>query len=108
MRPLLITENYPPARGGMAQSCDRIVRGLRARGVDVDVLHLGARGGLHIEQHESGRLVSCPIEDDPAHSVNLAWNALCRIDAAPSHVIAFGGLLPMLCAPGSFTTYRGS
>jgi len=28
LRPLLISENYPPDRGGMAQSCDRIVRGL--------------------------------------------------------------------------------
>jgi len=99
VRPLLITENYPPARGGMAQSCDRIVRGLRARGVAVDVLHLGARGALHVEQHESGRLISCPVEDDSAHAINLAWNALRRIDAAPSHVLAFGGLLPMLCAP---------
>ena len=43
MRLLWVTENYPPSRGGMAQSCDRIVRGLRAAGVEVDVAHLSRR-----------------------------------------------------------------
>ena len=28
-RPLWLTETYPPSRGGMAESCDRIVRSLR-------------------------------------------------------------------------------
>ena len=99
MNPLLITENYPPARGGMAQSCDRIVRGLRARGLDVDVLHFGAHGDLRIEQHEHGRLIACPLNADPAHAINLAWNALTRLGIAPSHVLAFGGLVPLLAAP---------
>ncbi|MEP6939881.1 MAG: glycosyltransferase family 4 protein [Rudaea sp.] len=107
MRPLLITENYPPGRGGMAQSCDRIVRGLRARGLDVDVLHLGGRGELHVEQHERGRLVACPVDEDPAHALNLAWSALQRIDETPTHVLAFGGLLPMLCAP-VFSAWLGA
>lgn len=99
LRPLLITENFPPARGGMAQSCDRIVRGLRARGVQLDVVHLDARQGeLHIEQHERGRLIRCPLDDDPAHAINLLWNLLSR-ETQPSHVLAFGGLMPLLCAP---------
>ncbi len=100
MRPLLITENYPPGRGGMAQSCDRIVRSLRRRGVEFDVAHFGARqDAVHIEQHERGRLISCPRDDDPAHAINLLWSALTRARVVPSHVLAFGGLLPMLCAP---------
>ena len=47
LRALWLTETYPPSRGGMAQSCDRIVRGLRRRGVLVDVLHFmpSARAG---------------------------------------------------------------
>jgi len=99
LRPLLVTENFPPARGGMAQSCDRIVRGLRARGVQLDVVHLDARqGDLQVEQHEHGRLIRCPVDDDPAHAINLLWNRLAR-EAAPSHVLAFGGLMPLLCAP---------
>lgn len=100
LRPLLISENFPPARGGMAQSCDRIVRGLRARGIALDVVHLDGRpGDIQIEQHERGRLIRCPVDEDPAHAINLLWNALSR-DAPPTHVLAFGGLLPLLCAPG--------
>ena len=100
LRPLLITENFPPARGGMAQSCDRIVRSLRARGVSLDVVHLQAHGAtIRIEQHERGRLIRCPVDDDPAHALNLLWNTLARDTQQPSHVLAFGGLLPLLCAP---------
>ena len=100
LRPLLITENFPPGRGGMAQSCDRIVRALRARGVCVDVVHLGARGDdVRIEQHERGRLIRCPVDDDPAHAMNVLWNALAHDAQVPSHVLAFGGLMPLLCAP---------
>ncbi len=100
MRPLLLTENFPPDRGGMAQSCDRIVRGLRSRGVDLDVVHLSARhAALRIDQHERGRLICCPIADDPAHALNLLWNTLGHDPIRPSHILAFGGLLPMLCAP---------
>jgi glycogen synthase len=98
--PLLITENFPPDRGGMAQSCDRIVRGLRARGVDLDVVHFSARHeSLRIEQHERGRLIRCPVDEDPAHAINVLWAALARAQVQPTHVLAFGGLLPMLCSP---------
>ena len=43
MRLLLITENYPPDRGGMAESCDRIVRGLTREGVAMDLVHFDRR-----------------------------------------------------------------
>lgn len=108
LRPLLITENFPPDRGGMAQSCDRIVRGLRARGVDLDVVHLSARyDSMRIERHERGRLFCCPVEEDPAHAINLLWAALTRSRVRPSHVLAFGGLLPILCAP-SFAAWMNA
>lgn len=100
LRPLFLTENFPPDRGGMAQSCDRIVRGLRGRGVPLDVVHFSARyAELRVEQHERGRLIACPVEDDPAHAINLLWTALGRHDVNPSHVLAFGGLLPLLAGP---------
>lgn len=51
MRVLWITEHYPPSRGGMAQSCDRIVRGLRAAGVEVDVAHLTRRARPWRDEH---------------------------------------------------------
>ncbi len=80
-RLLWLTENYPPDRGGMAVSCDRIVRGLRRAGVEVDVVYLDRR------------------EPDGAHTINTAWNRV-RSDAPrATAVVAFGGMLPMLAAP---------
>jgi glycogen synthase len=100
-RPLWLTETYPPSRGGMAESCDRIVRALRAEGVAVDVGHLvrrlGARGGF--EEQQGGRYWAWPIEDDPAHALNLAWNELSRSADGITHVVAFGGYLPLLAGP---------
>jgi glycosyltransferase involved in cell wall biosynthesis len=80
-RLLWLTENYPPDRGGMSVSCDRIVRGLRRAGVQVDVVHLD-RGF-----------------PDAAHTINTTWNRI-RVSASEAtHVVAFGGYLPMLAAP---------
>lgn len=89
----------------MAQSCDRIVRGLRARGVTTDVVHLSARyEGVSIEQHERGLLFRCELREDPAHALNLLWNALSQHKLARSHVLAFGGYTPLLAAP-SFSAW---
>lgn len=83
MRVLFMTENYPPDRGGMGESCDRIVRGLTRAGVAVEVVHFDRK------------------EPDPAHAINLLWNRLQNtIDLeAITHVVAFGGTLPLLAAP---------
>jgi glycosyltransferase involved in cell wall biosynthesis len=100
LRPLVLTENYPPDRGGMAQSCDRIVRSLRRAGVAVDVAHLGRRDHHpRVEQEEGGLLLSAPYDDDPGHAVNLLWNEVVRLPAAPTHLLAFGGATPVLAAP---------
>ena len=104
LRALWLTETYPPSRGGMAQSCDRIVRGLRRRGVAVDVLHFTPheRGRpWAIETQAGGRYLACPIEGDPAHALNRAWSALAADPAtrAVTHVLAFGGSRPIVAAP---------
>ena len=113
-RPLWLTETYPPSRGGMAESCDRIVRALRAEGLTVDIGHLVRRPGAsaRFEEQHGGRYWAWPIDDDPAHALNLAWNALAGdgasaprasargVGAAPlTHVVAFGGYLPLLAGP---------
>lgn len=96
-RPLLLTENYPPDRGGMAQSCDRIVRGLRRSG-EIDVVHFSRKhAAIETERQEHGTLVRCPIDDDPGHWLNLLWNEIREL--RPSHVVAFGGFAPVLAAP---------
>jgi glycosyltransferase involved in cell wall biosynthesis len=86
----------------MAVSCDRIVRGLRDLGVLVDVVHFTRKARvLHVEARRNGRHFSIPVGDDPAHSLNLLLN---RLEADPlrgelTHVVAFGGNLPLLAAP---------
>jgi len=100
VRPLLITETYPPDRGGMAQSCDRIVRGLRARGLAADVVHVSARyKGVQVEEQQGGRLVRAEAAQDLPHSLNLLWQVLSHAAAGCTHVMAFGGTVPLLCAP---------
>ena len=99
LRPLWLTETYPPDRGGMAQSCDRIVHALRGRGVAVDVAHLSRRyDDWRVETKAGGRQICCPADDDPAHTLNRLWNVLRRMEQ-PSHVVAFGGTLPLLAGP---------
>lgn len=103
LRALWLTETYPPSRGGMAQSCDRIVRGLRRAGVLVDVLHLvpTARGMRPwvLEEQAAGRYLSCPMEDDPAHALNRAWSTLQAKPVTYTHVVAFGGSRPIMAGP---------
>jgi glycogen(starch) synthase len=100
MRLAWLTENYPPSRGGMAQSCDRIVRGLRRAGVAVDLLHLSPRLRRWEERRQQGgRYFGCPLRSDPSHTLNRLWTRVEAQSAAYSHVVAFGGNLPMLAGP---------
>jgi glycosyltransferase involved in cell wall biosynthesis len=99
-RALWITENHPPSRGGMAQSCDRIVRGLRGAGVEIDVVHLSRRDVPWREAREhGGRLVTVPLGDDAEHALRLLWTQLAPRAGSYSHIVAFGGTYPMLAAP---------
>jgi len=91
----------------MAQSCDRIVRSLRAAGLDVDVAHLGRRVTRPVvERQEGGLLLSAPADEDPAHATQLLWNEIARLPHRPSHVVAFGGASPVLAAP-AFAAWLG-
>ncbi len=102
LRLLWLTENYHPSRGGMAQSCDRIVHGLREFGVAVDLVHFTRHlDAPKIESKRGGRYIGFPLDDDPSHGLNCLWNLL---DADPArgvltHVVAFGGVLPLLAGP---------
>ncbi|GIF15774.1 glycosyltransferase family 4 protein [Actinoplanes teichomyceticus] len=100
MRLLWITENYPPSPGGMANSCDRIVRGLRQAGVLVDVVHLSRRATPPRVSHEpGGRLHTVPLGEDPEHALRLLWTTLVPQAGGYTHVVAFGGVYPLLAAP---------
>lgn len=98
MRICLLTENYPPQRGGMSQSCDRIVDGLRKRGYTIDVAHFSSGNGvIKTTQQINGTYIRIPFEDSEAHTLNLSWNYL---EKQSYHLlICFGGYLPVLAAP---------
>ncbi len=102
LRLLWLTENYYPSRGGMAQSCDRIVHSLRQAGVLVDVAHFShAQQEIKIEAKRNGNYIACPVGQDPAHAMNCLWNVI-SADAGANpltHIVAFGGVLPMLAGP---------
>jgi glycosyltransferase involved in cell wall biosynthesis len=102
MRPLLISETFPPDRGGMSESCDRIVRGLQRAGVAVDVLHFDRRVAKPLlREGASGVQLRWPAEESAPHMINCAWNRLrTAIDLErTTHVMAFGGASPIACAP---------
>lgn len=106
VRAIWLTENYFPSRGGMAQSCDRIVHSLRELGVVVDVIHLSRRSAEHgeqwrVETQQAGRYVVWPVGSDSAHALNALWSVVLSTPAwaAQTHLVAFGGLLPLLAGP---------
>ncbi|HUR83469.1 MAG TPA: glycosyltransferase family 4 protein [Thermoanaerobaculia bacterium] len=97
MRLLFLTENYPPDRGGMSESCDRIVRGLARAGAKLDVVFFDRRAAATSTHATSfGSLTRVAAEADAAHTINLLWN---RLDRRNTHVVAFGGHMPLLAAP---------
>ncbi|TDD95452.1 glycosyltransferase family 4 protein [Actinomadura rubrisoli] len=102
-RVLWITEHYPPSQGGMSQSCDRIVRGLRAAGAEVDVAHLTRRDRpWSVAREHGGRLLTAPLGGDAEHALRRLWTTLTSEDLTAgtySHVAGFGGTYAMLAAP---------
>ena len=106
MRVLFLTENYPPDRGGMSESCDRIVRGLARGGVKIDIVHFDRRAHATSRHATSfGSLLRVAADADAAHTINLLWNRLPE-DRAATQVVAFGGFMPLLAAP-SFAAWMG-
>lgn len=108
LRILWLTENYYPNKGGMAQSCDRIVHNLRTEGVWVDVIHFTNRvEKTKVESVQNGKNIAFAMHPDVSHSLNLVWAFIenHREDLAEkkqvplTHLVAFGGYVPLLAAP---------
>ncbi|MDR2275802.1 MAG: glycosyltransferase family 4 protein [Sphingobacterium sp.] len=102
MKLLLVTQNYPPSRGGMAESCGRIVRNLKRKGYEVHVLHFSNRQRPYETKKETGGNYSTlGIYDAEEYTLNLATlfvekkKEFLDVDA----IIAFGGYLPMMWTP---------
>ena len=73
MRIIWFTENYPPSKGGMSRSCDRIVTNLRQHHI-VDVFHFTNKiTAFTTETHENGSYTAVPIFEDNSHTLNMLW-----------------------------------
>ncbi|MDN5203662.1 glycosyltransferase family 4 protein [Fulvivirgaceae bacterium BMA10] len=98
-RLLWLTDNYPPQRGGMSQSCDRIVHGLRKRGFQIDVVHFANRSGDGFKTIEqiNGSYTLIPFEESESHTLNRGWNVVKKMET--DQLICFGGYLSLLAGP---------
>lgn len=98
-RLLWITGRYPPQKGGMAVSCDRIVQGLRRRGYPLDVVAFTSEPGAKIisqKERDNGADIHVSRQAAPGNSAQMAFT-LCnnRHRERPySRVAAFGCNLP--------------
>ena len=75
---LWLTQHYPPATGGMAHSCDRVVRYLRAQGVAITLYHLkhDSPAKTNYFSPELGCDHRIALGDNAAHGLNLLWHAV--------------------------------
>jgi len=99
---LWLTENYYPNRGGMSQSCDRIVQSLRDKGLVIGLVHFrSTKNKLKLRTVQGGFYLSLPVDDDAGHAFNVLFAYLSNPILAFqfSHMVAFGGYLPLLGAP---------
>jgi glycosyltransferase involved in cell wall biosynthesis len=102
MKILWLTENYPPNRGGMAQSCDRIVFHLRKIGVEIDLIHFTQHSPeIKINQTQLGKDITFPADEDLAHTFNCLFNFLENYLTQEKHtrLAVFGGYATMFFAP---------
>ncbi len=99
---LWLTENYYPNRGGMSQSCDRIVQSLRDKGLVIGLVHFrSTKNKLKLKTVQNGFYLSFPVDDDAGHAFNVlhAYLSNPNLPFQFSHIVAFGGYLPLLGSP---------
>ena len=99
---LWITENYFPNKGGMAQSCDRIVYNLRQAGIKVHVLYFSSKSGhekLKILQNGSEKIITLAYNiEHTLYMTNLFIERESTYKEV-THIVAFGGNMPLFYAP---------
>jgi len=100
MNLLWITENYPPGFGGMAISAQRIVSGLTARGIHIDVVHL-SKHTITQKRASKSDYYYLPVHADESHTLNLLAIMVEELVALKKYdyIVAFGGYLPMNATP---------
>jgi len=102
MKLLLITQNYPPNKGGMAVSCDRITRNFKKKGIEVHIIHFTNRNKkFHTENKIKGTYTAIPIQNSEEYTLSLASEFILQLPFLKeiTHIGAFGGNLPLNMAP---------
>jgi glycosyltransferase involved in cell wall biosynthesis len=95
-----ITENYYPNKGGMAQSCDRIVNGLRKSGKIVHLLHFSHHHSrIGVQKQFNGTYIAIPTNENYPHALQIGFQCLEKELKDSQFLVAFGGFLPILCVP---------
>ena len=102
MKLLLITQNFPPNKGGMAVSCDRLVRNFKKKNIEVHVIHFTNRKKkFHTEHKVKGTYTAIPIQNSEEYTLSLASEFILQLPFLNelTHIGAFGGNLPINLAP---------
>ncbi|WP_109433958.1 glycosyltransferase family 4 protein [Aquimarina sp. AU119] len=99
---LFITQHYHPSKGGMAESCDRLIRNFRKHKVDVHVIHFtNRRKKFYTEAAVQGSYSAVPVYNSEEFTLNLASQFIegLSILSDIKYVVAFGGHLPIVLGP---------
>ncbi|WP_044209268.1 glycosyltransferase family 4 protein [Flammeovirga sp. OC4] len=96
MRKILwLTENYPPQQGGMAESCDRIVEGLKSKGFEIHIIHFYRKGKpFKTLTKQNGSYTYIPFTHSKAHTLHLTATYLeNNFDGKVGCIMGWGGNL---------------
>lgn len=102
MNILFITQHYYPNKGGMAESCDRLIRNFKKQGITVQVFHFTNRKKkFKKETQVNGTYTALPIYPSQEFTLQLASQFILQADITKdiTHIFAFGGHLPINFAP---------
>ncbi|MFK7813891.1 MAG: glycosyltransferase family 4 protein [Maribacter sp.] len=73
MKILWFTENYPPNKGGMSRSCDRIINSLRNHHT-VNIYHFTNKlNPFQTQANIGGSYTAVPVYEDASHTLNVLW-----------------------------------
>lgn len=96
---LWLTENYPPQRGGMAQSCDRLIDGFKSAGAYIDIFHFtNSQKRNKSKRIQYGEYTPLTIFESESHTINLAWNQIAS-GGSYDYIVSFGSHLSVIAAP---------
>lgn len=102
MKFLFITQNYPPNKGGMAVSCDRLIKNFRKKGIEIHIIHFTNRNKKFVTQSNiKGSYSAVPITKSEEFTLSLCSEFILQLPFLNdiTHIVAFGSSLSINIAP---------